>query len=188
MALQNVKYIPKIAETRTTTRPSFPSSVCDEICKLIREVASASGLVLLTEKERNPLFTSTFGTGKMMADAISKGFKNIFLFLGGSATNDAGMGIAAALGFQFFDNQHHLIQPTGGNLSTIQTIQENPKFDLKKINITLLCDVMNPLFGKNGAAYIYAPQKGASSEQVEILPLWPVPDSRIPVLALLRRF
>ncbi|MDB4769215.1 glycerate kinase, partial [Saprospiraceae bacterium] len=67
------------------------------------EIASASGLVLLSKNEKNPLITSTAGTGKMIANALSKGFKNIYLFLGGSATNDAGMGIASELGFQFLD-------------------------------------------------------------------------------------
>ena len=131
------------------------------------EVASASGLVLLKKEERNPLKTSTYGTGKMIADAISKGYQQIYLFLGGSATNDAGIGIAAALGYQFLDENKKVLAPIGGNLPFIKYIKPGNHFDFNKIKMTLLCDVTNPLFGKEGAAYIYAPQKGATDEQVK---------------------
>ena len=133
------------------------------------EVASASGLVLLSQTERNPLLTSTIGTGKMIVDALSKGFKKIYLFLGGSATNDAGMGIATTLGFRFLDAEKNELSPIGKNLSKVKSIHSSPIFDFEEIKITLLCDVNNPMFGKNGAAYIYAPQKGASKEQVFFL-------------------
>lgn len=133
------------------------------------EVASASGLVLLKEEERNPLKTSTLGTGRMIADALTKGYQQIYLFLGGSATNDAGLGIAAALGGQFLDKNGKILEPIGENLAFIKQITCYSKFDFEKIKMTLLCDVRNPLFGKNGAAYIYAPQKGATEEQVRYL-------------------
>ena len=133
------------------------------------ELASASGLVLLDEEERSPMETSTKGTGEMLANAISKGYKNIFLFLGGSATNDGGMGIASALGFQFLDDQQNILQPVGKNLLRVQSISPTVSFDLDAINITLLCDVTNPLYGPYGAAHVYAPQKGASPEQEEFL-------------------
>ena len=141
------------------------------------ELASASGLVLLKNGERNPLITSSFGSGKMMADALANGFQKIYLFLGGSATNDAGMGIAAALGCQFLDKNGELLEPTGGNLPKVKNIQFDKlggNFKLPpnllppnaRPNITLLCDVTNPLFGPNGAAHVYARQKGATDEQV----------------------
>ena len=133
------------------------------------EVASASGLVLLSEHERNPLLSSTIGTGKMMVNALSKGYKNIYLFLGGSATNDAGMGIASALGFQFLDEHKNELLPIGENLSKVGFIKPSTIFDFKKIKITLLCDVNNPMFGTSGAAFVYAPQKGANEEQVLLL-------------------
>lgn len=133
------------------------------------EVASASGLVLLDKKERNPLKTSTVGTGIMIADALSKGYQDIYLFLGGSATNDAGIGIASALGFQFLDRQKNILRPIGENLLHLETIVASHHFDFKNVTMTLLCDVTNPLFGTNGAAHIYAPQKGASPEQVIFL-------------------
>ncbi|GAB5555518.1 MAG: glycerate kinase [Saprospiraceae bacterium] len=133
------------------------------------EVASASGLVLLNKKERDPLKTSTLGTGKMIVDALSKGYKQIYLFLGGSATNDAGIGIASALGYQFLGKQKNILNPIGENLSKINHLRSSSQFDFKNIKLTLLCDVTNPLFGTNGAAYVYAPQKGASAKEVAYL-------------------
>ncbi len=133
------------------------------------EMASASGLVLLKEEERNPLQTSTFGTGQMVLDALNKGYRQFFLFLGGSATNDAGMGISAALGFQFLDDQKQQLEPIGANLLRIRYIEQSSSMDLSNLDMTLLCDVSNPLFGPNGAAYVYAKQKGASPKQIEIL-------------------
>lgn len=133
------------------------------------EVASASGLVLLHKTERDPLKASTLGTGKMIEDALSKGYTQIYLFLGGSATNDAGIGIASALGYQFLDEHKKKLAPIGENLSNIKHIKPSTRFDFKNIKLTLLCDVTNPLFGSNGAAYVYAPQKGASAEAVAYL-------------------
>jgi glycerate kinase len=133
------------------------------------EMANASGLVLLAEKDRNPVFTSTLGTGLMIRDAISKGFQNIYIFLGGSATNDAGMGIAVALGFQFLDDDQQELQPIGENLLKVSAIKTTNLFDFEIVNITLLCDVDNPLFGAKGAAHVYAPQKGATKEEVLLL-------------------
>lgn len=133
------------------------------------EVASASGLVLLSKKEQNPLKTSTIGTGIMIADALAKGYQQIYLFLGGSATNDAGMGIASALGCQFLDEQKNVLKPVGGNLLHVKQIEYSPHFDFTKIKIVLLCDVTNPLFGSTGAAHVYAAQKGAKPEEIEYL-------------------
>lgn len=133
------------------------------------EMAKASGLVLLQEKELNPLKTSTLGTGKMIVDAISKGCDEVCLFLGGSATNDGGMGIAAALGVRFFDDKKNVLSPCGENLSKVDSIAVPPSFDIEKIKFTLLSDVNNPLFGPNGAAPVYARQKGADDAMVQIL-------------------
>ncbi len=133
------------------------------------ELASASGHILLSQEERNPMYTSTLGTGNMLSDALAKGYQQIYLFLGGSATTDAGIGIAAALGFQFLDEQGNELKPIGKNLFEVNRIQNNTSFDLQKINITLLCDVSNPLYGPNGSAHVYAPQKGANAEEVLLL-------------------
>lgn len=133
----------------------------------IIELAVASGLVLLKDEERNPLLTSTFGTGLLINDAIEKGAKKILLGLGGSATNDAGIGILRALGFVFLDADEKELQPCGGNLSLIQRIIV-PNV-LPNVAFDIACDVQNPLYGQNGAAFTYAPQKGAGTNEALLL-------------------
>ena len=134
------------------------------------EMAEASGLNLLKEDEKNCMLTTTLGTGELIADALQKGAKEIILGIGGSATNDGGMGMASALGFRFLDKNNAVLEPKGENLIHIKTIdssQVNPL--LKNVEVKVACDVTNPLYGKNGAAYIYAGQKGASNEDLEAL-------------------
>ncbi len=134
------------------------------------EMAATSGLQLLKNEERNPMHTTTFGTGELILDAIQKGVKKIYLFIGGSATNDAGIGMAAALGFRFFDKENNLLSPVGRNLIHIHSIDSKEvKIDISKVEVNVVCDVENVLFGKNGAAYVYASQKGASPSDVELL-------------------
>jgi glycerate kinase len=134
------------------------------------EMAQASGLQLLTNEERNPLRTTSFGTGELIVDALARGATTIILGIGGSATNDAGMGAAEALGFQFYDQQKNKLKPVGENLQHIDSIDHSKKHP-RCIDVTciILCDVNNPLHGPDGAAYVFAPQKGASSEAVNIL-------------------
>ena len=134
------------------------------------EMAEASGLKLLKEGEKNCMRTTTLGTGELIADALQKGAKEIILGIGGSATNDAGIGMASALGFRFLDANNTVLEPKGENLIHIKTIDAsgvNPL--LKNVVVKVACDVTNPLYGKNGAAYIYASQKGASNEDIEAL-------------------
>lgn len=133
------------------------------------ELASASGHVLLTREEMNPMKTSTRGTGLMIAHAIKEGKKQITLFLGGSATNDAGTGILHELGYRFLDKDAQVLFPSGENLARMHSIQFVGDEKLKKIEFRLLCDVNNPLYGPSGAAHIYARQKGASPKEVECL-------------------
>lgn len=138
--------------------------------KAFVEMASASGLVLLKKEERNPLKTSTFGTGKMIADAIQKGCREIYLFLGGSATNDGGIGIAQALGFEFLAEDGRKLAPTGEHLGRITHIKSDALIPgLKESTIYCLCDVINPLVGPNGASHVYAQQKGADPEAIAFL-------------------
>lgn len=134
------------------------------------EMARASGLALLTKSERNPLKTSTYGTGELIADAINRGVEKIVLTLGGSATHDAGLGMAAALGAEFLNQKNEILSPTGENLIHLDKIQFD-KFILtqKKLSFLVLCDVDNELYGENGAALVYAPQKGADEESVRLL-------------------
>ncbi|MDB5734959.1 MAG: hypothetical protein JWN16_1596 [Alphaproteobacteria bacterium] len=125
------------------------------------EMAEASGLQRLTLAERDPLKASTFGTGQLLADARARGAKRAILAIGGSATNDAGIGAAAALGWKFRDASGAEVPPDGGHLAKIATIVPAPSpFE----SIEVLCDVTNPLFGPTGAAWIYGRQKGGTDE------------------------
>jgi len=129
------------------------------------EMASASGLPLLTPQQRNPLKTTTVGTGQLVNAAIEKGAKRIMLAVGGSATVDGGIGAAAALGWQFLDENSKPLEPTGGNLLEIKKII--PPANLSQIpEIEVLCDVENKLLGTAGAASVFGPQKGATPEMV----------------------
>jgi|SRR6056297_226407 len=131
------------------------------------EMAKASGLELLTENERNPLKTSTFGTGELIKAVIDKGCKSIILGIGGSATIDGGAGAMEALGAKFFDKTGKVIYPTGGNLAEIDSYDLSGLDDrLKETQIFIASDVNNPLTGKNGAAQVYGPQKGAGQNDI----------------------
>jgi len=133
----------------------------------IIEMAVASGLVLLKDNERDPLKTSTYGTGLLMRDAIHRGAQRIVLGLGGSATNDAGTGILSALGFVFKDSNNKSLQASGESLRKIEEIILPP--EIPQIKFEIACDVQNLLYGVNGAAYVYAAQKGADDDGMRIL-------------------
>jgi glycerate 2-kinase len=134
------------------------------------EMAQAAGLQLLKNAERNPLKTSTFGVGELIKDAVNRSAKEIVLAIGGSATNDAGMGMAAALGSVFLDKNGRALLPIGENLIKIKTIINNDfLIKNKTLKCTIMCDVKNPLFGENGAAFIYAKQKGATDADIHTL-------------------
>ncbi|MVM30032.1 glycerate kinase [Spirosoma sp. HMF4905] len=131
------------------------------------EMAQASGLRLLKLSELDPFQANTFGTGEVIAHAIQQGVEHIVLGIGGSATNDAGTGMAAALGWQFLDESGQQLRPCGGNLGQIQTII--PPKTTWEGTVEVACDVTNPLVGPQGATYIYGPQKGAKSADLPIL-------------------
>ncbi len=134
------------------------------------EVAAACGLPLVPENKRNPLFTTTYGVGQLILDAIERGCRELVIGLGGSATNDAGMGMLQALGFSFLDHNGVEVGFGGGALRQIHSIDWSSVHPLiKEVTFKIACDVNNPLYGKNGAAYIYGPQKGATPEIVEEL-------------------
>ena len=152
-------------------RPIEASYLFSEQTKIAYiEMAEASGLKLLKDSERNCMHTTTLGTGELIADALQKGTKEIILGIGGSATNDGGMGMASALGFRFLDKNTAVLEPKGENLIHIETIDSsevNPL--LKNVRVKVACDVTNPLYGKEGAANVYAEQKGASKEDIALL-------------------
>lgn len=136
----------------------------------IIEMAQASGLTLVPTEFRNPLYTTTYGVGEIIKEAINKGYRNFIVGIGGSATNDAGVGMLQALGFEFYDENNNLVGLGGTVLNEIRHIKvDNRLKELDECNFKIACDVNNPLFGKNGAAYIYGPQKGATPEVVEQL-------------------
>ncbi|HAS40783.1 MAG TPA: glycerate kinase [Microscillaceae bacterium] len=131
------------------------------------EMAKASGLALLAKQERNCLNTTSLGTGELILDAIRQGFRKINLFIGGSATNDAAIGIAQALGYQFLDQDQQVLAPIGGNLERIASLKKNEESpDIDEVKFQVVCDVNNPFFGESGAAHVYAPQKGANAAEV----------------------
>lgn len=135
----------------------------------IIEMSSCAGLPLVGNK-KNPALTTTFGVGEQMMHAIKNGAKHIFLGLGGSATNDAGCGCAAALGVEFFNASGEKFIPCGATLINIASINvSNAKKLFQDVGLTVMCDVDNPMFGKSGAAYIFGPQKGADKDMIEML-------------------
>ena len=133
----------------------------------IIEMATASGISQLTNEERNPLKTSTYGTGLSIKAAIENGAKKIILGIGGSASNDGGTGILSALGYRFMDENENELLPCGASLQHIKTIKAPDK--IIDTNFIIACDVANPLLGANGAAFVYAAQKGASKAAIILL-------------------
>ena len=131
------------------------------------EMAQASGLRLLKPNEYDPLRSSTFGTGELIKKAGEQGVTHIVLGIGGSATNDAGTGMAAALGWRFLDKLGRDVPPGGGNLHRIETI--HPPDSRWTGRVAVACDVTNPLTGPQGATYVYAPQKGAKPDDLPML-------------------
>ena len=131
------------------------------------EMAGASGMVLLKKEEQNCYYTTTKGTGEAILAAMDHGAETIILGIGGSATNDCGIGMATALGYRFLDEQGKTLSPVGKNLSKIHHIAtEQVDERLNNLKIKVACDVSNPLHGENGAARVYGPQKGASPDQI----------------------
>ncbi|WP_078555252.1 glycerate kinase [Bacillus alkalicellulosilyticus] len=137
---------------------------------VVVEMAQASGLPLLTDEERNPLLASSYGTGQLIKAALDKGFRRFIIGLGGSATNDAGMGMLRALGMEFYDEKHNPIPEGGGALSKLLYIDEQ-HIDQRIYESTFIVasDVTNPLCGMEGASSVFGPQKGATPEMVALL-------------------
>ncbi len=136
----------------------------------VMEMASASGLPLLKAEERNPLISSTYGTGELLLELVKKKVKTILIGAGGSATVDGGMGMAKALGVKFFSESKKELADGGGSLGKLKTIDiSGLNKQVLKTRIIVLADVKNPLTGRYGAARVFAPQKGADSKMVEVL-------------------
>ena len=138
--------------------------------KAVIEMAAASGLTLIPPQKRNPLYTTTYGTGELIRDALSRGCRDLSIAIGGSATNDGGMGCFKALGARFLDSRGSELDGCGKYLEKVSRIdlsQLDPR--LRESRITVMCDVNNPLCGENGATYTFGPQKGAGPEELKRL-------------------
>ena len=140
----------------------------------VMEMSSAAGITLLRDDEKNPLYTTTYGVGEMIADAIDKGCRRFVIGIGGSGTNDGGMGMLQALGFEFFDDKGNLINTYGAislkDVAVIRTDKVNKH--LSECTFNVACDVTNPLCGENGCSRVYGPQKGADEQMIKDMDRW----------------
>jgi glycerate 2-kinase len=162
--LQSIQATSPIGETVEAILGQLPDGT------VVLEMAAASGLPLVPKEKRNPLETTTRGTGEMILKALELGAKQIVIGIGGSATNDGGAGMAQALGVKFLDSDGQELEPGGGALERLATIDVtglDPR--LKKTPVIVMCDVDNPLCGPRGASAVYGPQKGATPDMVELL-------------------
>lgn len=164
----------KIAVTGPQGNPTTAEyGIIEESKTAIMEMATAAGITLVKDCERNPLNTTTYGVGEMIADAVEKGCRNFIIGIGGSATNDGGLGMLSALGFGFLDKDGKAVEIYGRGLENVAKITTDdvlPK--LRECSFSIACDVTNPLCGDNGCSAVYGPQKGATPEIVTIMDGW----------------
>ncbi len=140
--------------------------------RAVMEMAEASGLPLVPKELRDPRNTTTFGTGEMIRDAIDRGFRDISIAIGGSATNDGGIGCMRALGVRFLDESGQELRGCGADLIKIRTLDcsgLDTRIKERKVRFTVMCDVKNPLCGADGAAYTFGKQKGGTPEMLDEL-------------------
>lgn len=133
------------------------------------EMAASSGIELIAKQDRNPLITNTYGTGLMIKQAINQGAKHLIIGIGGSVTNDVGIGMLSALGVIFKDKDNNILKPISKNLIHIHTIDTTEMIDTTNLTIEVACDVTNPLYGPNGATHVYGKQKGATPQMIDEL-------------------
>ena len=136
----------------------------------VLEMASAAGITLVPDQEKDPMKATTYGVGELILDAIEKGCREFIVGIGGSATNDGGIGMLRALGFEFYDENGECAGEGGQALAKVWKIDEteaDPR--LRECHFRVACDVNNPLCGTNGATYIYGPQKGVTEEMKPVL-------------------
>ena len=139
----------------------------------VMEMAAASGITLIEEKDRNPLFTTTYGVGEMIADAIREGCRDFLIGIGGSATNDGGVGMLEALGVKFSSKNGNPIAKGAIGLRELAQIDIKGLLPaLSECRFRIACDVKNPLCGENGCSAIYGPQKGAAVETIPMMDAW----------------
>lgn len=163
-------------ETITVSNP-LGKSVCASYgiidSMAVIEMSAAAGIALISRDERNPLITTTFGVGEMICDAIKKGCRHFIVGIGGSATNDGGIGMLQALGYGFLDANGNQVSPNASGLAKITQITDTCVIpELKECTFRIACDVTNPLCGSNGCSAIFGPQKGASPAMIEDMDEW----------------
>ena len=139
----------------------------------VMEMAAAAGLPLLEESERNPMRTTTFGVGEMIKDAINRGAREFYIGIGGSATNDGGIGMLQALGFKILDSSGEAVSLCGEGLKNIAYIDaSNTMPGLKDCHFNIACDVKNPLCGESGCSAVFGPQKGLMEPDIKLMDEW----------------
>lgn len=137
------------------------------------EMAAASGITLVSENERDPLHTTTFGVGEMITDAIEEGCREFIIGIGGSATNDGGIGMLSALGVKFFDKDGNIVEKGGIGLRDMEKIEVVSLLpELAECRFHIACDVKNPLCGENGCSAVFGPQKGLTAENIPLMDAW----------------
>lgn len=148
-------------------------AILEESKTAIIEMSAAAGITLISDGERNPLNTTTYGVGQMILDAIEKGCRNFLIGIGGSATNDGGVGMLQALGFKFCDSEGNDIPFGAKGLEKLSSINgENVSPCLSECAFSIACDVTNPLCGNLGCSAIYGPQKGADVKMIKDMDMW----------------
>lgn len=164
-----------ITKQITVTGPLFEKINCiygqlPESKTAIIEMSAAAGITLVPDALKNPMNTTTYGVGEIIKDAIQDGCRKFIIGIGGSATNDCGIGMLQALGFEFYNDKHQPVGADGKSVAEIEYIcTKNCLPELKECTFSIACDVNNPLFGPSGASYVYGPQKGATPEIVRFL-------------------
>ena len=161
---------------KTTSEASLKTSSKNPLSNgqlAVMEMSQASGITLLSPAERNPLKTGSYGVGEMILDAYHKGCRRFLIGIGGSATNDGGIGMLSALGFRFNKENGEEIRPCGEGLKDLARIDATSVLDgLLQCSFQIACDVENPLYGENGASLIYGFQKGGNKELLSQMDLW----------------
>ena len=164
-----------ITKKITVTGPLFDKIDCiygqlPESNTAIIEMSAAAGITLIPDSLKNPMNTTSYGVGEIIKDAIHDGYRKFIIGIGGSATNDCGIGMLQALGFEFYNKEHKLVGADGKAVADIEYIStEQVLPELQECTFNIACDVNNPLYGPFGASYVYGPQKGATPEIVKFL-------------------
>ena len=167
-----------IRQGLTVTGPLGESVECEygiiaEDSLAVIEMSAAAGITLIEQNERNPLYTTTFGVGEMILDAIEQGCRKFIVGIGGSATNDGGIGMLQALGFSFLDKEGKEVPLGGIGLKDIASIKtDKAKKELNECIFLVACDVKNPLCGEKGCSFVYGKQKGGNQETLEKMDEW----------------